>query len=153
MARRRPSKFTPEPLSCPSSPSSSRSFRPLVLPLSLSLPACSLACLPARLSGFSAPLTTLSRKFVNVHAGPIIRSSLYRSISVARSLAPAFFRSLSRSRSAHDRFFFSPVHPRCTSTSAPLRRETVDRSSRESHEFASCRDSSSTVPRERENDR
>lgn len=33
-------------------------------------------CSSIRLSGFSAPLTTLSRNFVNVHACPIIRLSL-----------------------------------------------------------------------------
>lgn len=64
--RRRPSKFTPgPPLSRPSSSSSHISF----LPSSFSLRH------RCRLSGFSAPLTTLSRKYVNVHACPIIRSS------------------------------------------------------------------------------
>lgn len=47
-----------------------------------------------RLSGFSTPLTTLSRKYVNVHACPIIRSS--RSLFSLRSFVPsvAIFRSI-----------------------------------------------------------
>lgn len=117
VARRRPSKFTPEPpLSRPIS------LRPVLL---LSLPLLVRPPPSAQLSGFSAPLTTLSRKFVNVHAGSIIRSSLYRSISVARArqFAPASFRSSARDRAMpHDRSFFTLVHPRCVPP--PLRRET-----------------------------
>jgi len=53
------------------------------------------------LSGSSAPLTTLSRKFVNVHAGPIIRSSA----------SPPFFLSLGSSRAIpRSRDRFSRVH-------------------------------------------
>lgn len=110
--RRRPSKFTPgPPLSRPSSPSSHISF----------LPPFRFCC---RLSGFSTPLTMLSRKYVNVHACPIIRSS--RSLF---SSVPSF--AISRST-------FLPCPPACLS--APCETE-IDRSSRESHEFTSCRDS------------
>jgi len=89
-----------------------------------------------RLSGFSASLTMLSRKYVNVHACPIIRSS--------RSLF-SFVSSFAISRST-----FLPCSPACLS--APCRSE-IDRFLCESHEFKSCRDSSSPVPRKRENDR
>lgn len=120
--RRRPSKFTPGPPLLHALPCS----------LPISLPPPLRLC---RLSGFSAPLTTLSRKYVNVHACPIIRSS--RSLF---SLVPSFLRSRSSDR------FFSPIHPRASGAE-------IDRSSRESHEFTSCREASSPVPRERENDR
>lgn len=66
----------------------------------------------------------LSRKYVNVHACPIIRSS--RSLF---SSVPSF--AISRST-------FLPCPPACLS--APCETE-IDRSSRESHEFTSCRDS------------
>lgn len=91
--RRRPSKFTPGP----------PLLHALPCPLLISLPPPPPPFLRlCRLSGFSTPLTTLSRKYVNVHACPIIRSS--RSLF---SLVPSFLRPRSSDR------FFSPIPPAC----------------------------------------
>lgn len=87
--------------------------RPSSPPLPTSPPVSRLRC---RLSGFSAPLTTLSRKYVNVHACPIIRSS--RSLF---SFVP--LRSL-------DRLFPSPHVLACLS--APWSQRSIDPRARES---------------------
>lgn len=74
------------------------------------------------LSGFSAPLTTLSRKFVNVHACPIIRSL---STFVFAPSSSFFFFFLFRSRFL-DRSL-SPLVPCFSSTAESREIETGSR--------------------------